>query len=56
MPEPDIFIPRHESILKAVATGNPKAARRAAQILLEDTDHTIAGFSKSQQGEKARKT
>ena len=52
-PEPEIFIPRHESILKAVAKGNANAARRAAQILLEDTDLTIAGFSKPK---KARKT
>ena len=41
-PEPDIFIPKHESILKAVARGNPKAARKAALSLLTDTDQTIA--------------
>ena len=53
--EPDIFIPRHESILKAVAKGNPNAARRAAQILLEDTDTTIAGFPKAAKAKKPRK-
>jgi DNA-binding FadR family transcriptional regulator len=41
-PEPDMFIPKHEGILKAVARGNAKAARRAAQNLLTDTDQTIA--------------
>jgi DNA-binding FadR family transcriptional regulator len=55
-PEPDIFIPRHESILKAVAKGNPNAARRAAQILLDDTDLTIAGFPKGTRAKKGRKT
>jgi DNA-binding FadR family transcriptional regulator len=53
--EPDIFIPRHESILKAVAKGNPNAARRAAQVLLEDTDTTIAGFTKAAKAKKPRK-
>jgi DNA-binding FadR family transcriptional regulator len=53
--EPEIFIPRHESILKAVARGNPSAARRAAQVLLEDTDTTIAGFSKAVRSKKPRK-
>jgi DNA-binding FadR family transcriptional regulator len=53
--EPEIFIPRHESILKAVARGNPTAARRAAQVLLEDTDTTIAGFSKPARAKKPRK-
>ena len=42
----DIFVSRHETILKAVAKGNAKAARRAAQVLLSDTDKTIASFSK----------
>jgi DNA-binding FadR family transcriptional regulator len=42
----DIFISRHQAILKAVAKGNAKAARRAAQVLLNDTDKTIASFSK----------
>ena len=41
-PEPDMFIPKHEGILKAVARGNAKAARRAALNLLTDTDQTIA--------------
>jgi len=41
-PEPDMFIPKHENILKAVARGNPKSARRAALNLLTDTDQTIA--------------
>jgi DNA-binding FadR family transcriptional regulator len=41
-PEPDMFIPKHENILKAVARGNPKAARKAALNLLTDTDQTIA--------------
>jgi DNA-binding FadR family transcriptional regulator len=53
--EPDIFIPRHESILKAVARGNPMAARRAALVLLEDTDSTISGFSKPARVKKPRK-
>jgi DNA-binding FadR family transcriptional regulator len=43
-PEPDMFIPKHESILKAVARGNAKAARKAALSLLTDTDQTIAQF------------
>jgi DNA-binding FadR family transcriptional regulator len=41
-PEPDMFIPKHENILKAVARGNPKAARKAALSLLTNTDQTIA--------------
>jgi DNA-binding FadR family transcriptional regulator len=41
-PEPDMFIPKHEGILKAVTRGNAKAARKAALSLLTDTDHTIA--------------
>jgi DNA-binding FadR family transcriptional regulator len=40
--EPDMFIPKHEGILKAVARGNAKAARKAALSLLTDTDQTIA--------------
>ena len=43
-PEPDMFIPKHEGILKAVARGNAQAARRAALSLLNDTDHTISQF------------
>ena len=54
-PEPDMFIPKHEGILKAVARGNPKAARRAALSLLSDTDQTIAQFpvkaKKSEEGQ-----
>ena len=42
-PQPDMFIPKHEGILKAVTRGNAKAARKAALSLLTDTDHTIAG-------------
>jgi DNA-binding FadR family transcriptional regulator len=41
-PEPDMFIPKHEGILKAVTRGNAKAARKAALNLLTDTDQTIA--------------
>jgi DNA-binding FadR family transcriptional regulator len=41
-PEPDMFIPKHEGILKAVTRGNAKAARKAALSLLTDTDQTIA--------------
>jgi DNA-binding FadR family transcriptional regulator len=41
-PEPDMFIPKHEHILKAVARGNANGARRAALNLLTDTDQTIA--------------
>ena len=54
--EPDIFIPKHESILKAVAKGNATAARRAAQALLGDTDKTIAGFSAPEKPKRSRKT
>jgi DNA-binding FadR family transcriptional regulator len=53
---PDIFIPRHEAILKAVAKGNAAAARRAAQTLLDDTDKTIASFSAVKKTRKPRKT
>jgi DNA-binding FadR family transcriptional regulator len=42
----DIFVSRHEAILKAVAKGNANAARRATQVLLSDTDKTIATFLK----------
>jgi DNA-binding FadR family transcriptional regulator len=51
----DVFIPRHEAILKAVAKGNAAAARRAALVLLEDTDKTIAGFSKPIKLKRPRK-
>jgi DNA-binding FadR family transcriptional regulator len=52
-PEPDMFIPKHENILKAVARGNTQAARRAAQSLLNDTDHTISQFpAKSKKAKK----
>jgi len=54
--EPDIFIPRHENILNAVAKGNAKAARRATQVLLEDTDMTIASFSRNIKARKRSKT
>lgn len=55
-PEPDIFIPKHESILKAVVRGNASAARKAALNLLIDTDQTIAGFSTKGKTQKLRKT
>ncbi len=53
--EPDIFIPKHEHILKAVARGNASAARKAALNLLSDTDQTIAGFSAKEKPRKNRK-
>ncbi len=54
--EPDMFIPKHESILNAVARGNAKAARKAAHSLLSDTDQTVAGFSTKSPTKKPRKT
>ena len=54
-PEPDMFIPKHEGILKAVTRGNAKAARKAALSLLTDTDHTIAGVpAKAKKLKKAK--
>lgn len=38
---PDYFLPRHESILKAVEKKNPQLARKATLALLEDTDQTL---------------
>jgi DNA-binding FadR family transcriptional regulator len=53
--EPDMFIPKHEGILKAVARGNAKAARKAALSLLTDTDQTIAQVpSKARKARKAK--
>ncbi len=53
---PDIFVAKHENILKAVARGNPAAARKAAINLLNDTKQTIAGFSGKSKSVKARKS
>ena len=55
-PEPDMFIPKHEGILKAVSRGNAKAARKAALSLLTDTDHTIARVSVKTKRLKKAKT
>jgi DNA-binding FadR family transcriptional regulator len=54
-PEPDMFIPKHEGILKAVTRGNAKAARKAALSLLTDTDQTIAQVpSKNRKAHKVK--
>jgi DNA-binding FadR family transcriptional regulator len=41
-PRPGQAISLHENILKAVAHGKPEAARRATEILLDNTDRVLA--------------
>jgi DNA-binding FadR family transcriptional regulator len=52
---PDIFVPQHEVILKAVARGNDNAARRAMIVLLENTDKIIADSSAATKSKRPRK-
>jgi DNA-binding FadR family transcriptional regulator len=55
--KPDLFIPKHEAIYKAVAAGHPVAARKAALSLLNDTDHTLQGWTQAgptRKGPKAK--
>jgi DNA-binding FadR family transcriptional regulator len=41
-PKPGQAIALHEKILKAIARGKPEAARRATEILLDNTDRILA--------------
>jgi DNA-binding FadR family transcriptional regulator len=40
-PAPEMVVPLHAKVVRAVKRGNPKAARRAIDLLLVDTDNAI---------------
>jgi DNA-binding FadR family transcriptional regulator len=46
-PAPDTVVPLHEVVVNAVRKGNPEAARRAMNALLNDTDGIISNAKAS---------
>ena len=40
-PKPASVLPLHEEVVKSVRRGSPEAARKAMNILLEDTDKVV---------------
>ena len=54
-PKPGVVIPLHEGVVKAVAAGDPDAARKAVMYLLNDTDAVIAAVPKRRPARKLKK-
>jgi DNA-binding FadR family transcriptional regulator len=46
--EPDLVMPLHRTILKAIEKGDAEGARKAARALLKDTDDILAGHARSE--------